>query len=119
MKLLWFIGGIIAFLLGVIGAVLPVMPTVPFMILAAICFAKGSPRFHQYLLNHKTFGPPIKAWEENRAVPRKAKILATSMLCISLPITTYILGTQLWWISTLVILLCIAVMTWIWQLPNA
>lgn len=116
---MWFVGGILAFVLGLIGVVLPVMPTVPFMILAAFCFAKGSPRFHRYLLDHPSFGPAIRAWEERRAVPRKGKLFATIMLSISLPITSYLLGLQWWWISALIIVICIAVMTWIWRLPDS
>lgn len=119
MRLVWYIAGLLAFILGVIGAILPVVPTVPFMILAAFCFAKGSPRFHHYLIHHPVFGAQIRAWEDHRAVPRKAKILATVMLCISLPITSYVLGAKLWWISGVTIVICITVMTWIWRLPDA
>ncbi|WP_172294011.1 YbaN family protein [Pseudoruegeria sp. HB172150] len=62
--------------LGMIGVVLPVLPTVPFMILAAFLFAKGSPRARDWLLNHAHFGPHIRDWEARGAISRRAKIAA-------------------------------------------
>ncbi|UJF24821.1 YbaN family protein [Suttonella sp. R2A3] len=119
MKYLWFIAGVIAFILGLVGVFLPVFPTVPFIIAAAFCFARSSPRFHQYLLTHPVFGPSIVAWEERRAIPRTGKWAATIMLSISLPISSWLLGAQLWWASALVIVVCILVMWWIWLRPDS
>jgi uncharacterized membrane protein YbaN (DUF454 family) len=62
--------------LGLLGVVLPVLPTTPFLLLAAGCFAKSSPRLHRWLLGHPVFGPPIRNWEENGAISRPAKRLA-------------------------------------------
>ncbi|KRB55167.1 hypothetical protein ASE04_05490 [Rhizobium sp. Root708] len=62
--------------LGIIGAIVPLMPTTIFLILAAWFFARSSPRFEAYLLNHRWCGPPLRAWRENGAIPLKAKILA-------------------------------------------
>ena len=77
MRTLWFIGGILSFALGFIGAFLPFLPTVPLMILAAFCFARSSERFHNWLLNHPTFGPPIIDWRDKGAISMKGKRLAT------------------------------------------
>ena len=76
MRLFWFISGCFSFALGFIGAFLPFIPTVPLMILAAFCFARSSERFHVWLINHPTFGPPIQDWRENGAISRKGKQLS-------------------------------------------
>lgn len=69
--------------LGIVGIVVPLLPTTPFLILAAICFNQGSPRFHTWLLNHKLFGPPIIDWQKRRAIRIPYKIMATTMMSIS------------------------------------
>ena len=68
--------GVMFLALGVVGAFLPLLPTTVFIILAAGCFARSSPRLETWLLGHPRFGPTLRAWRENGAIPRKAKILA-------------------------------------------
>ena len=72
--------------IGAIGVVLPGLPTTPFLIVAVWCFARSSPRFEQYLLDHPTFGGPLRVWREKGAIPRRAKILSVSMMSVSFPI---------------------------------
>jgi len=72
----WFLLGWVMVGLGFIGAMLPVMPTTIFLILAAACFSHSSPRFERWLLDHRWFGEPIRRWRENRAIPFKAKVIA-------------------------------------------
>lgn len=80
MRGLWLAAGGLFLGLGLLGVVLPVLPTTPFMLLAAGCFAKSSPRLHGWLVNHPTFGPPIRNWEENGAISRRAKRLAVGSM---------------------------------------
>ena len=81
MQLLWLIAGCLALVLGVIGIVTPLLPTVPFLLLAALSFSKSSERLHNWLLTHPKLGPPIAAWSERRAISTRAKRLsAASML---------------------------------------
>lgn len=77
MRLLWLLAGGIALGLGLIGIFLPLVPTVPFLLLAAFCFARSSERLHDWLLAHPTFGPPIEDWRRSGAISRKGKIAAT------------------------------------------
>lgn len=69
--------------LGVLGVFLPVLPTTPFMLLAAACFARSSPRFHRWLLNNPTFGPIIDEWHSHRSIPYRAKRTALLLIALS------------------------------------
>ncbi|MET3559600.1 uncharacterized membrane protein YbaN (DUF454 family) [Bartonella japonica] len=71
-----FIVGWVMVVLGIIGIMLPIMPTVPFLLIASWCFARSSPRFHHWLNNHRIFGPPIKQWEERGAISTLVKVFA-------------------------------------------
>lgn len=73
---LWILLGLTSLALGIAGIVLPLLPTTPFVLLAAWAFANGSPRLHAWLLANKTFGPLISNWERHGAISRRAKLLA-------------------------------------------
>lgn len=83
--------GIFFVILGAIGAVLPLLPTTPFLILALSCFAKSSPRFHQALLNNRFFGEPLRQWEESRSLTRRTKIKAAALIILTFSISIFIL----------------------------
>ena len=68
--------GFLCVALGALGLVLPVMPTTPFLLLAAACFARSSPRFYDWLLNLRLFGTLIRNWQQTRSIPIRAKLLA-------------------------------------------
>jgi len=77
--------------LGVVGAFLPILPTTPFIILAAACFARSSPRLEAWLLSHRVFGPLLRDWRERGAIPRHAKLAALGGCAV---------GYVLFWIGT-------------------
>jgi len=79
--------------LGGLGVVLPLLPTTPFVILAAFCFARSSPAFHARLLNSPTFGPAIRDWRDNRAISRRGKTAAVGAMLLAILISI-VLGVR-------------------------
>ncbi|HQS96300.1 MAG TPA: YbaN family protein, partial [Novosphingobium sp.] len=68
---LYLAGGLISVALGTLGVFLPLLPTVPFLLLATFCFARSNPVWEQRLLDHPRYGPPLRQWRERRAISRK------------------------------------------------
>ena len=81
--LLWRTGALLSLALGIVGIALPVVPTVPFVILAAWAASKGWPALERWLLGHPIYGPHIMRWRDHGAVPRFAKVAATLMMLVS------------------------------------
>ena len=79
-RIAWGMAGFSSLGLGVAGIPLPLLPTTPFLLLAAFCFARSSQRWHDWLVDHKHFGPPIKDWRAHGAIPLRAKIIASVMM---------------------------------------
>jgi hypothetical protein len=75
--------GMLFLALGLLGIFVPLLPTTPFLLLAAWCFGKSSKRFHDWLLQHRWFGPPIKDWQRYHVIRTKFKLLATAMFAAS------------------------------------
>jgi len=83
----WFFVG-----LGILGAILPILPTTPFLILALALFSKSSPKFHRMLLENKLFGPILKKWELNRTLSRKMKYRTTILIVLTFSISVVMLA---------------------------
>lgn len=84
MRPLLFTLGCLLFCLGFVGAFVPVLPTTPFMLLALWCFSRSSDRFHDWLYNHKVFGPPMQQWHQHRVIPAGAKAVAILFMSLSM-----------------------------------
>jgi uncharacterized protein len=114
--LLWRMFALIALAIGAVGIALPVLPTVPFWILAAWAASKGWPTLQQWLIKHPKYGASIRDWQERGAVPRKAKWLATTMMAISA------LGLQFasapLWVKIAVPMMMLGVVAWLWRRPE-
>ena len=81
--------------IAMLGVVLPLLPTTPFLLLALACFARSSPKLQHKLLNHPVFGPMIEDWQKHKAVTRKTKIIAFTSLFISACISFLMLSSVL------------------------
>ncbi len=92
MRFLFLVAGLLALGMAIIGAVLPIMPTVPFLLLAAVCFARSNPAWEKKLLDHPTFGPQMRDWRERRAIARPAKVAAISAMAAGAVFTGVTLG---------------------------
>lgn len=106
MRPLYLAGGIIAVGLGAIGAFLPLLPTVPFLLLAAFCFARSNPAWEAKLLNHPQWGPQLRDWREKRAIRRPAKIAAVGAMSVGVAFTWFTLGVPWVYISLAVLIIC-------------
>lgn len=87
--------GWISIALAIIGVVLPILPTTPFLVLATAAFAKSSPRFHQMLLSNRWFGADLRRWDEERVVERETKYKATILIFITFSISIHVLYEKL------------------------
>jgi len=93
---LWTFLGILFLALGFIGVLLPIMPTVPFVLLAAACFARSSPKMHRWMRQHRKYGPTIRNWETHRCVSRKMKIWSIFMMTVGGGISTWLFVPRGW-----------------------
>lgn len=116
MRFLWITLGLAALALGTAGLVLPLLPTTPFMLLAAACFAKSSPRLHDWLTRHRLFGPAIRDWRDYRAISPKAKRMALTAMTAALGLSLMLgLGWRVLAVQAAVLLV---MGSWIWTRPD-
>lgn len=110
LRAIYYIIGCLMVVLGIIGAILPIMPTVPFLLVASWCFARSSPRFHHWLHHHKVFGPPIKQWEEQGVISPFVKFLAVGGMAVGFCSFMLIAQPVLWLvIATIIVLVLISI----------
>jgi uncharacterized protein len=114
-RVLWLLGGWLALAIGLIGIFLPLLPTTPFVLVAAWCFSRGSPRVERWLLEHPRLGPVVRDWREHHAVPLPAKQLATVMMAISSLGAIFLLPMPWSWLPAIV---CTAAAIVLWRLPT-
>jgi len=86
--LLWLAGSL-SLALGLLGVLLPGLPTTPFMLLAAACYAKASPRLHRWMLNHRWMGPMLRDWERDRSLTRRSKTVAVLSMAVMVSLSIW------------------------------
>lgn len=96
LRALLFGAGVLAASLGVLGIFLPLLPTVPLLLLAAACFARSSPRYHAWLLEHPRLGPLVNAYLDGGGIPLRAKILAIGMIWLSIALSLSLASPTIW-----------------------
>lgn len=115
-RLLWLAAGVAALGAGIVGIFLPLLPTTPFVLLAAWCFSRGSVRCERWLLGHPRFGPLVRDWRSHRAVPLRAKQIASLMMGVGSAGAWFVLPAPWRWLPAIA---CAAVALWLWRLPTA
>jgi uncharacterized protein len=115
--ILWRAAALAAFVIGVVGIAIPVLPTVPFLILSAWAASKGWPSFEQWLLDHPFYGPHIRRWREKGVVPRTAKIWA--VLTMSASAVLLLLLNVPVWLQIGAPLTMAIVAVWLWRRPES
>lgn len=109
--------GTLALVLGIIGIFVPLLPTTPFVLLAAACYARGSRRFYHWLLNQRTFGPIVREWEEHRAIPYRTKVFAVGLMSVTFGASIVFFVEPLWLKSALAVV-GVALAIWLYRLPS-
>ena len=87
---LWVAAGTFFLVIGAVGIILPLLPTTPFLLVAAACYSRGSERLYKWLLGNRWFGKFIKDYLEKRAIPVKAKVLAISVIWLTIGVSVFL-----------------------------
>ena len=117
LKRLLVVLGSIFLAIGVIGIFVPVLPTTPFLLLASACYLRGSKRLHGWLLGHGQLGAYIRAFEEGRGIPLRAKVLAMATMWPSIGYAALIVPWTA--LSALLLATACVVSVWLWRMPTA
>jgi uncharacterized membrane protein YbaN (DUF454 family) len=102
------IAGVLSVALGMLGILLPLLPTTPFLLLAAACFLRSSPRLYAWLLNHRWFGRYIRHYREHRAIPLRAKVIVLALLWATIGYAAIAVANA-WWLRALLVGIAVAV----------
>jgi uncharacterized membrane protein YbaN (DUF454 family) len=116
-KIFWNILGFLSLGMAYIGVITPGIPYSIFVVFAAYCFSKGSERMHNWIMNHKLFGPFLTNWGQKRVFPTKMKYFMLAMMSTSLCIMFFTGVKPIGIISTAIFMACVAV--WAWRFPGS
>jgi uncharacterized membrane protein YbaN (DUF454 family) len=111
----WLVVGFLCIATGIVGIVVPLLPTTDFVLLAAFCFSKGSRKWESWLLNHRQFGPMVREWRTTRCIPLRVKLWSSTMLLLSAWLSAWMLPSRTAWIPPAV---CLMVAMYLWSRPS-
>jgi uncharacterized protein len=109
--------GTLFLVLGIVGIFLPLLPTTPFVLLAAACYARGSRRFYDWLLANRTFGPMILEWRRHRSLPYRTKITSIALMSVTLGVSIVFFVESLQ-LKLLLVLVGLALAIWMYRIPS-
>lgn len=117
LRAVYLVAGFVCVGLAVLGIVLPVLPTTPFLLLAAACFARSSDRFYAWLINHRSFGPLVREWREHRSIPYRTKLFAIGLMTVSLGVSIVFFVRPAWLQAALTV--CgLLLVVWLYRIPS-
>jgi uncharacterized membrane protein YbaN (DUF454 family) len=117
MRAVYIAAGSLALALGVAGIFLPLLPTTPFVLLAAACYARGSARFHGWLLANRTFGPMIREWQQHRSIPYRTKLTAVALMSLTLGISI-VFFVEPPWLKLALAAMGVGLAVWLYRMPS-
>lgn len=115
-RILWLLLGHLALVLGVIGIFLPLLPTTPFLLLAALAFSRSSPRLSRWLHDHPRLGPPIHDWRDHGVIGAGAKRLVVAAVALSIGLSVWLAIP--WWALTVQAMILAAVLAFVLSRPS-
>lgn len=114
-RIILLITGWLAIVLGTLGVVLPLLPTTPFILLAAWCFARSSPRFHAWLLYRSWFGTYIRHWQQHRALPPGVKLRAMLLIICTFALSVWLV--KIVWLRIMLLGMLAVLLLFMWRMP--
>lgn len=112
MRIVWLTIGVLCVAIGIVATVVPLLPTTPFVLIAAFAFANSSERLHTWLLAHRNLGPPLRDWNDGRRVRRSSKWLATVSIALAFTVSV-LLGLRPWVLALQAgVLSCVVLYIW-------
>lgn len=109
--------GWIAVVLGVLGIFLPILPTTPFLLLAAACFARTSDRFYHWLVEHPRLGGYVSAYLDGKGIPLKAKCYTSGLIVVMMSLSVWMVKPPIWVIICMA-LIAVSVSIYLFRLPT-
>jgi len=103
--------------LAILGIFLPLVPTVPLLLLAAACFARSSERFHHWLINHRKLGPMIHCYLNGQGIPLRAKITALGLIWFSISISIFVVKP--FWLEFLLVIIGLSITLYLLSLATS